>query len=222
MKKLLRASEVVVFLLALLGAPRLAVAADSGSWIPTGSMSVSRSDHTVTLLTDGNVLIVGGFTLTAELYDPIAATFTPTGNTLFFHGQGATATRLLDGRVLIVGGNAAQQSAEIYDPTTATFGATGTPTAPHAFHTATLLPNGKVLIAAGQDLSRASHAVAELYDPTTGNFMPTGSLNDHRFGQAATLLPNGKVLIAGGWAQNWAHPTHREAAGCRKKRGKYL
>ncbi len=64
-------------------------------------------------------------------------------------------------------------------------------------HTATLLPNGKVLIVGG--LSQTSSlASAELYDPVTRSFTPTGSLSTARENHTATLLPNGKVLIAGG------------------------
>ena len=58
-------------------------------------------------------------------------------------------------------------------------------------HTATLLPNGKVLVAGGNGTS------AELYDPALGTWTPTGNLNTVRFGHTATLLPNGKVLLAG-------------------------
>jgi RHS repeat-associated protein len=61
-------------------------------------------------------------------------------------------------------------------------------------HTATLLDNGLVLIAAGgYDL-----ASAELYDPSTGTFTLTGSLNTERIVHTATLLNNGMVLVAGG------------------------
>ncbi len=74
-------------------------------------------------------------------------------------------------------------------------------------HTATLLPNGKVLIAGGatqqpvQDglgqCQTTSLASAELYDPATGTFSATGSMTIPRSLQTATLLNNGKVLIAG-------------------------
>ncbi len=64
-------------------------------------------------------------------------------------------------------------------------------------HTATLLPNGKVLVAGGFG-SSGPLASAELYDPATGPWSPTGSLATARYVHTATLLPNGKVLVAGG------------------------
>jgi hypothetical protein len=165
-------------------------------------MAVARRDHTATLLTDGKVLIVGWYTNKAELYDPATGTFSPTaGETSYVHGSWCTATRLTDGKVLIVGGTNAPSSPEIYDPSTETFAPTnGIPNSPHVGHTATLLPGGKVLIAAGEDWPGAlAHKVAELYDPESDTFTLTnGQLNDARVGHSATLLPNGKVLIAGG------------------------
>ncbi len=66
-------------------------------------------------------------------------------------------------------------------------------------HTATLLPNGAVLVAGGrfQD-GGPGQASAELYDPATATFSPTGGMATPRYLHTATLLPNGKVLIAGG------------------------
>ena len=63
-------------------------------------------------------------------------------------------------------------------------------------HTATLLPNGKVLVAGGGD--GGAIASAELYDPASGTWTATGSLLTERFDHTATLLPNGKVLVVGG------------------------
>jgi hypothetical protein len=173
-----------------------------GSWTATEDMSVARRFHTATRLNDGRVLIVGWLTQTAELYDPTTGGFTTAGNTSSSHGQGATATRLLDGRVLIVGGTGSQLLAEIFDPAGGAFSPTGSLNTVHTFHTATLLTDGRVLIAAGQDINndglQQTRAAAELYDPATGSFSPTGNLNDDRAGHGATLLPDGRVLVVGG------------------------
>jgi hypothetical protein len=127
--------------------------------------------------------------------------FQPTG--VMSTGRSAhTATLLQSGKVLVAGGDVCLfdnyyhdcplSSAELYDAGTGTFAATGNMSVTRDFHTATLLPNGKVLIAGGHDAS------AELYDPTSGAFTTTGGMSVGRNAHTATLLANGKVLIAGG------------------------
>ncbi len=76
--------------------------------------------------------------------------------------------------------------------------ATGKLSVPRFSQTATLLPNGKVLIAGGMERNGKYDASAELYDPHTGVFTPTATMESARSCHTATLLPNGKVLIAGG------------------------
>ena len=76
--------------------------------------------------------------------------------------------------------------------------------AERAAHTATLLPDGKVLIAGGfreEGTSEIAIASAEIFDPVTDTFTPTSDMNEPRTGHTATLLPSGKVLLAGGWNQ---------------------
>ena len=74
-----------------------------------------------------------------------------------------------------------------------------------SLHTATLLPNGQLLVAGGLGHNLLPLASAELYGPATGPWTATGSMARARYGHTATLLPNGKVLVAGG--------THRGSDG---------
>ncbi len=161
-----------------------------------GSMTIARTGHSATLLHSGQVLIAGGDTSTAELYDPTSETFAATGS-MTIARSGHTATLLGDkalpnyGYVLVAAGGS--QTAELYDPTTGKFTeTTGSLLMPHNGPTATLLQNGQVLIAGGGTAS------AELFNPATGTFTATGSLLMSLSGQTATLLPNGQVLITGG------------------------
>jgi N-acetylneuraminic acid mutarotase len=182
----------------------------TNTWSATGSMSTARFNHTATLLTNGQVLVAGGenfsdgFLSSAELYDPSTRTWTATGSlnqARFNH----TATLLTNGQVLVAGGKdsghaigGVLSSAELYDPATGVWTATGSMTTTRVYHTATLLNNGQVLVAGGEDNSNVALASAELYDPPTGVWTATGSLNQGRLVHTATLLTNGQVLVAGG------------------------
>ena len=180
----------------------------TGTFTQTGSMAVGRFLHTATQLQDGKVLIVGGVATsssdpvaTAEVYDPGTGTFSMTG-AMATARERHTATLLADGRVLIVGGTTSTgtgdmeptTTVEIYDPSTGLFSVTGSMAEARTFHTATLLPNGTVLVAGGGD----ENSTAEVYDPATGSFSITGGMEVGRSGHTATLLPNGSVLVAGG------------------------
>jgi UDP-N-acetylglucosamine:LPS N-acetylglucosamine transferase len=100
----------------------------AGTFSPTGSLATARGSFTATLLADGRVLVVGGFNYevgsgilaSAEIYDPVGGTFSPTGS-LATARNAHTATPLADGTVLVVGGSngtAPLASAEVYDPST--------------------------------------------------------------------------------------------------------
>ena len=187
----------------------------------TGTFSVSASQSCAcgaepTLLANGMVLFSGGFNgstaiATAELYNPSTRTFSSTGS-LNVARAGPSSTLLPNGKVLVAGGvyytgtppyNLVPHflaSAELYDPSTGTFTLTGSLHTARSSNTATVLGNGNVLIAAGQNNGpNAGYlASAELYNPSTGKFTVTGSLNTPRILHTAHLLASGEVLIVAG------------------------
>jgi galactose oxidase-like protein len=140
--------------------------------------------------------------------DGQTGTFSATGS-MTTARNGATATLLANGQVLVAGGaddisNTAVASAELYNPATGTFSATGSMNASRFDgQTATLLPNGQVLVAGGLSAGYGDPVPsAELYNPATGTFSATGAMISPRYDSAATLLPNGQVLVVGGCFSN--------------------
>ncbi len=184
------------------------------TWTPTGSLSVARGNHTAILLPNGKVLVAGGTGdaagTTAEIYDPSAGTWSSTGN-LNVPRASHTATLLTNGTVLVAGGEGspaasppigaspkAGDTAEIYNPDTGTWIRTafGLSTA-HVHHTATLLPNGNVLVAGG-GIRNQETAVAELYLTKSNRWVSAGSMTVPRGNHTATLLMDNRVLVVGG------------------------
>jgi hypothetical protein len=183
----------------------------TGTFTTTGRMSTAPWAATATLLPSGKVLVAGGCCDTngfsslgsAELYDPSSGTWSPTGS-MQVARRWHTATLLAGGQVLVAGGyddvpypgNRITTSAELYDPDTGTWSLTGSLSVARYNHTATLLPDGKVLVAGG--CSGSSCMSAELYDPNAGTWSATGSMTAARVFHTATLLQSGRVLVAGG------------------------
>jgi N-acetylneuraminic acid mutarotase len=195
------------------------------SWKPAGQMVVPRTQHTATLLKDGTVMVVGGTDGTNQLAD--TELFVSGQNSwsraasLTTARARHTATLLPNGKVLVVGGVRTLKqgvdkdffdhafhigylaSAELYDPVSKSWTATGTLNYPRADHTATLLPDEKVLVTGGQTYGEYDRVIeidsAEIYDPGTTEWTESASMNTARTGHTATLLPGGQVLVAGGW-----------------------
>jgi len=192
----------------IIGGTQATVTVLQGLFVATGNPTVTRFDHTATLLPNGMVLIAGGSSTfsdvgaSAELYDPSTGVFTATGG-MTEARSAHTATLLPSGKVFLAGGfnnstSVCVASAELYDPSSGRFTAAGSLVVPRARHTATILPNGKILIAGGIDAGSQSLASAELYDPSAGKFTAIASMTVARSYHTATMLPNGRVLIAGG------------------------
>ena len=152
----------------------------TGKWRPTGTMTGSREDHATVLLSNGQVLAVGGTTVnfngitvaSTELYDPATGGWTATGSML----QGRerhTATALQNGQVLVAGGDYYDgvnagflNECELYDPAVGTWSVTASMSTPRYGARAVLLRDGLVLEAGGDtDFSGIPIASAELYSP---------------------------------------------------------
>lgn len=187
-----------------------------GQWRLTGSLTNAATLQTAVLLTNGLVLVAGGQgsndipLASAQLYNPASGTWTGT-HSLNTPRYAHTATLLTNGLVLVAGGAtnvfdgaAALGSAELYNPVTGNWTPTGDLHTPRYSHSATLLPDGKVLVAGGQSTNAYPNIIAsaEIYDPSTGLWIATNSMIEVRYSHTATLLPNGKVLVAGGGSSN--------------------
>lgn len=154
----------------------------TGLFTAGGTLSTDRSYHAAARLADGRVLIVGGqsqsgwgYTASADVYDPATGTVTATSPMRFtraFH----TATLLSNGQVLVAGGyngnsyGGSATTVERFDPTSGTFAGWGDmdtypTTGVRVNHTATLLTNGQVLLAGGND----QESTAEIYQPAMLN-----------------------------------------------------
>jgi Kelch motif protein len=171
----------------------------TGTFTPSASLRTGQGAPTSTLLRDGRVLIAGGFTswpqmANAEIYDPIDARFTTAGDyggTRYVCDFCSPATLLADGNVLL----ARSQPAQLFDPISGAFSQSGGPNVVDRA-TATLLPNGKVLLTGGGSLGRISST--EFFDPVIGAFVPGPDMLDRRLWHSATLLPDGTTLLVGG------------------------
>jgi hypothetical protein len=194
-------------------------------------MAEGRLQAGITLLKEGQVLVTGGLggsdlasLSSAEIYDP-AINVWSTVQEMHSSRAAHTATLLADGKVLVAGGASgstnqplgparpeiradAVATAEIYDTATRSWRSAASMSTRRFGHTATLLPDGHVLVVGGDRGNlrlgtgggRPQQAVAsmEIYDPTADEWISAGTLRQPRYGHQATLMLGGSVLISGG------------------------
>ena len=195
----------------------------------TGSMAVGRKVATATFIPPtsahpmGLVLVAGGAITanqtiaSAELYDPVAGTFSMTGSMITSRWNFASVYLPPDiahaqGSVLITGGESEDTGSiflklcELYDVATGTFAATGSTSIEHIQHQVKYLPTtGNVLLGTGAtgpgDVDMEFSAQLELYNVATGTWSNTANMSTNRTNATMTILGNGDVLIAGGTKQ---------------------
>jgi hypothetical protein len=174
-----------------------------------GSLGSGRAFHSATVLANDRVLVAGGIVAltgfnASELIDARTGGVALTG-ALNQRRHDHAATRLIDGRVLVTGGwaqggsSGPLASAEIWDPATGEFRLLPAPmVTARSGHTATLLADGRVLVAGGFSFA-ANYSYAEIFDPATETFTPvTGSQQEPRALHSAHRLADGSVLLLGG------------------------
>jgi len=198
----------------------------TGTWSATGSMSAPRVGHTASLLANRKVLVCGGSSDllngtvgSAETYNPGSGTWTMVGRMMTSRTAQVSVT-LADGSVIVAGGDYGNEvgfnplaMTDRYNPNTGVWSPVGDMqvaqgAAPHlagrAYHTATTLADGRVLVAGGFGyISDFTQTVilqtAEVFDPTTSTWSLTGSMNQARAQHVAVALQDGRTLVAGGY-----------------------
>jgi len=175
----------------------------SGHWTAVGNMATARTANTATLLSNGNVLVAGGqdatfaATSSTELFSPVTNAFTA-GHAMLSARAYHTAT-FRSGQVFMIGGFG--PSGEVKQ--TDVFGGALFSAGPllndaRDSHTATVLPNGDILVAGGEDASQIGTTSVEVLSAATGTFSVKTSLSSGRLYHTATLVPNGDVFVTGG------------------------
>jgi hypothetical protein len=190
----------------------------TGLWTQGPPLSTPRAEHSATLLAGGLVLVAGGSDGKVALWSSLL--FHPQekqwleGPSLNVPRRSHTDTLLPGGSVLLVGGASPLDApdisppekgiAERFDPAQNSWTLTAPGLAFRSRHTATLLADGRVLVAGGIDAAAVNVgsiiplASADLYDPIADTWVAAAPMNAPHSAHTATLLPSGRVLVVGG------------------------
>jgi len=189
----------------------------AGRWTKTaGAMSTPRFEHSATALDDGKVLIAGGqgppisgataALATTEVYDPAVDSFRKSNDmsdARFNH----VALKLPDRTVMVVGGaggtngDTSLTTAEVFNPGNGSWTAAGTLTGSRTGHVAAVFPDGRVVVAAGESVTRGNRRsldTAEIFTLEKREWRSAGKMNCPRSEPSAALLGDGSVLVVAG------------------------
>ncbi len=184
------------------------------TWTAMPAMAYTRALAEVTVLPNGTVLAAGGFGAlapstsnvdlsTAEIYDPsngANGSWSATGGML--SPQRAGLVGVVSGNALVTGGQDATgvtSTAQLYNPSNRSWSAAGAMTTPRLGASGTVLPNGQMFVAGGENAGHTALASSESYDPSHNSWTATASsLATARWEAASALMPGGVFLVAGG------------------------
>ena len=175
----------------------------------SGSLNTIRALHTATLLTDGTILAAGGTNglnplSSAEIFNPLTQQYATVAGSMSNPRDLHTATLLTNGRVLIAGGSSTNSvstgsinSVDIYYPDTQLFIPTTPMASARASHTATMMPDGKVIVVGGYGTGGVITGTAETFDPEHMTWTSLAATSPRTL-HTATLLKDGRLMVAGG------------------------
>jgi WD40 repeat protein len=184
------------------------------TWTSINPMASARWHQTATLLPNGKLIVAGGidnsgYTIAScEIYDPASGLWTSSGS-MAYSRAGHTAILLPTGKILVAGGASGKVSGsgvsytfptecELYDPGSGAWSPAPSMSQGRQYHTCTLLPSGRILVAGGEYGSATN--LCEIYDPVAGTWSTAPALTGFRSMHSAILMPGGRVLVAGGWS----------------------
>jgi hypothetical protein len=190
-------------------------------WDVMAPMTSPRAFPTITVMTDGRVLVAGGWTThpatgwtasaSAEIYDPTANSWSSAG-TMSAARSLASAVRLADGRVLVTGGATSWlgsgvtsttlpivSSADIYDPGSGVWQSAGPMGQARATHTSAVLPNGLVMVMGGWgNKDQRGLASTEIFDPAAGRWYAAPPMLTPHAQARLVVLQDGRPMVIGG------------------------
>jgi hypothetical protein len=174
----------------------------TGLWTEVGSLHTAfNQGATTVVLNNGKVLVFNG--ANAELFDPITETWS-VASEVPYPSDGASATTLTDGRILVAGGQPlspggnATSAAKIYDPATDEWTITTQMPIARAYHSASLMEDGKVLLASGLTLPSGFAPNSSIYDPATATWSSATAMNLSRYTTSQATAADGSIMIFGG------------------------
>jgi hypothetical protein len=175
----------------------------SGTFAPTAHpLTTARAGIRAALAWDGRVVITSGGDNTADVYDPVADTFTNVPM-LAVHTDGFMV-RMRDGRIMIGAGDGGQTAVEIFDPAQNKFFMAPSLNQGRSMLTVHTLPDGRIMVIGGASMSAGAVHVPlssiELYDPATNKWtVAPYTLSTGRCWHASALVSDGTVLVMGGY-----------------------